>query len=1474
MKTELPKIETRKRSEINKLLKEFIPHYTPEWAVSDENDPGVALLEIFSYMTESIVHRLNQAPQKNFIAFLDMLGINRLPSQPSRAPLTFMLAKGLEKDVLIPERTQVAGKASDNSELPFETEKNLLAIASQLKKVVAYDPAKDAIYIPPQDFLNPERKLESTGVYKTLTSTLADTRYIQIDSADGLKEKDLLRIGSVNGFEYKEIKKINTTVIEVTDDFKSDFPIGTIVEKVTNFTLFEGKDMQEHCVYIAHKDFFNVKSTLTFTIYITQHLGTEAGVTSLDVSWEYWGEVKTDDGGGKGEDWHKFVVFSDDTNGLSESGVIRLSKTTQGEIKEREINGEKNRWIRCRLNKNMTDDIAWKLPELDNIQFQVSSGGAFLDPDLAFYNDTPLDISQSFKPFGEDPVSPYSFAIASKEVFSKKGAKIEIDVTVEQRGILSAPTAISFDETVVGTGTSPSTVEKIRVFAAGTGGRLIEVKINPDGTDEAWDDHGFPKDTQIDIDSIPSAVTNSNTFISVFARAKNSHLVELFYNSAQWTWKDQGTPLEGVDVIFDPSAVYYEISGSSALKSISVFVTGSNGKLYEFNRRLENMAGTWVDHGKPQDTSTSQEPVDIASSPDAKKYEITQSAQSEIRVKIFVNGVDGQLYELDCKPGDDSKEWLNHGRPGPSNSLIKLESRPFALVYGDDDSKIFVKGNDGNLWIYDKETGSWDPPLGKPSEVAHDIVSVQSDPHGPLIAPEKINIFIRGSDNHLWNLTNKETTTTGTPTTGTTTKWTDHKFPSNSELLFSPFVIKDKIGREHVFSASNQHSIIERRIDTDNKMIWNEYEDPNETSIVPALSWQYGTKKDWGLLKLKVDETKNLLKSGKIIFYMPDEIEEKEIGGQKSFWIRAKIESGDYGRATFTLASETIKELNFPGAAERKVTEQTLRASKTSIRSPIINNLKIGYAVGANQYPEKCLTYNNLMYLDQTETSKITDKFFRPFVQMDEKYLTIYLGFEKYFRGGPVRIFFAANELKINDETKPKLEWFYSIDNGWNELKGYNDYTEGLIKTDILEVIGPLDFAVCPMFSESLSWIKGSLLKGTYDEKPLLRGIYPNTTWALQAESIKNEIIGSSDGNPDQVFSIHKTPVLENQNIRVLELLSEEEKQDIIKDLGKAEIEEIKDEKGKIIETWVSWTQVPDFFDSDMKCRHYTLDRATGLVQFGDGTKGMIPPNGDDNIKAFYQTGGGEKGNIGIGEIKSLKTSVPGVEKVSNPVASDGGANAATIEQMLEIGPAKISHRTRAVTILDFEWLARKASRKVIKARCMPNTGKISRNESGKVAVIIVPDEKVAQPAPSLELIRKVQAYLEQHCANTISSNIYVASPSYMEVNVSVDVFVNSIDLASQVEREVKKKLDDFFHPLTGYLEGKGWDFGRNVSESDIYTLIENIDGVDHVENLNITSMIKSDEEVPWKSEIFLVANGNHKINTIFEKESNLYGSA
>jgi hypothetical protein len=83
----------------------------------------------------------------------------------------------------------------------------------------------------------------------------------------------------------------------------------------------------------------------------------------------------------------------------------------------------------------------------------------------------------------------------------------------------------------------------------------------------------------------------------------------------------------------------------------------------------------------------------------------------------------------------------------------------------------------------------------------------------------------------------------------------------------------------------------------------------------------------------------------------------------------------------------------------------------------------------------------------------------------------------------------------------------------------------------------------------------------------------------------------------------------------------------------------------------------------------------------------------------------------------------------------------------------------------------------------------------------------------------------------------------------------------------VKRTLKAFLHPLTGGPEGKGWDFGRDVSASDIYALLEDIDGIDRVENLKFISNGEPIAEDILKIEAdYLVANGTHTINLQVKK--------
>jgi predicted phage baseplate assembly protein len=258
----------------------------------------------------------------------------------------------------------------------------------------------------------------------------------------------------------------------------------------------------------------------------------------------------------------------------------------------------------------------------------------------------------------------------------------------------------------------------------------------------------------------------------------------------------------------------------------------------------------------------------------------------------------------------------------------------------------------------------------------------------------------------------------------------------------------------------------------------------------------------------------------------------------------------------------------------------------------------------------------------------------------------------------------------------------------------------------------------------------------------------------------------------------------------------------------------------------------------------------------------MIPPAGEDNIKAFsYQTGGGKQGNVKALEVKSLKSAVSGIDKVMNPIAADGGADTATIDEMIEIGPAAISHRYRAVTAEDFEWLARMASRKVVRARCLSNRNNEGKSETGWVTVIIVPESAEEKPYPSLLLKKEVEEYLSAHSLSAIASpgHIHVDGPTYNTMSVSVDIFVTSLDIASEAAREAKQRLAAFFHPLTGGPEGEGWEFGRGVAVSDVYALLEGIEGVDHIEHLIFSGFSESDFVSITPNA--LVANGEHAIN-------------
>jgi predicted phage baseplate assembly protein len=110
-----PVLDDRTYAELKAALVKRIPVCAPEWTDHNESDPGIALLELFAHLGESLLFRFNQIPEATRVAFLRLLGVQARPAVSART----LLALTTER----PEGAQVLrGTASFAGAIPFETE--------------------------------------------------------------------------------------------------------------------------------------------------------------------------------------------------------------------------------------------------------------------------------------------------------------------------------------------------------------------------------------------------------------------------------------------------------------------------------------------------------------------------------------------------------------------------------------------------------------------------------------------------------------------------------------------------------------------------------------------------------------------------------------------------------------------------------------------------------------------------------------------------------------------------------------------------------------------------------------------------------------------------------------------------------------------------------------------------------------------------------------------------------------------------------------------------------------------------------------------------------------------------------------------------------------------------------------------------------------------------------------------------------
>ncbi len=150
-----PNLDNRDFKGLVREARNRIPQYLPEWTDWNESDPGITLLQLHAWLTETILYRLNQLPDLNYIKFLQMLGVEQHPAKPAQANLTFLLQPANKinvSEIFIPKRTLVGVSARDLEEsLFFETDRTLTAISARLEKLIRLEADETTIADLTQD---------------------------------------------------------------------------------------------------------------------------------------------------------------------------------------------------------------------------------------------------------------------------------------------------------------------------------------------------------------------------------------------------------------------------------------------------------------------------------------------------------------------------------------------------------------------------------------------------------------------------------------------------------------------------------------------------------------------------------------------------------------------------------------------------------------------------------------------------------------------------------------------------------------------------------------------------------------------------------------------------------------------------------------------------------------------------------------------------------------------------------------------------------------------------------------------------------------------------------------------------------------------------------------------------------------------------------------------------------------------------
>ena len=315
-----------------------------------------------------------------------------------------------------------------------------------------------------------------------------------------------------------------------------------------------------------------------------------------------------------------------------------------------------------------------------------------------------------------------------------------------------------------------------------------------------------------------------------------------------------------------------------------------------------------------------------------------------------------------------------------------------------------------------------------------------------------------------------------------------------------------------------------------------------------------------------------------------------------------------------------------------------------------------------------------------------------------------------------------------------------------------------------------------------------------------INGSYAVT--ATQGYSVTSEVIGTSNGEINQVWKLAKSPLIQDSVSVVVGSLN--------------------------------YTQVPyliDYNNYDPVFSIYTNAAKESYVLFGDNVSGRIP-NLSAVIYATYRVGGGASGNVAAETLNSIITNPVAGLTVTNLAAADGGADEESTDSIRVNAPLSLKSLNRAVSLSDYSSLAKAAG--VAKANAIADV-------YSSVTIYFAPygdkGVEIDGVTPST-IFNTKKVTVNDYLVGKVPANTTVTyqPPSYVPVDLTVEVTVLAQYRRSLVTTAVNTAIKSLF-------AFDNVSFQDRITLQDIMSVIKSVNGVAYVQ---VNKLVRNDADLTY----------------------------